>query len=118
MNEQITILTKKTKHGSHHQTKVTINWEGVTQNDLMILARRALIYNFQVGVTKDLIPGVPEIFYINAHDAADDKTPHLTVVFAPKVEKPQEWKDEGPDLESLLAKLSPEELKVLLEDVS
>jgi hypothetical protein len=114
--EQITILTKKTKHGSHQETKVFIDWTGITEAELIILARRALIYNFQIGVTKDLIPGVPEHYVVDAKAAAEDRTPHMVVVFAPKVEKCKDgsWDDPN-DIEKLLDRLSPEERKVLLE---
>lgn len=115
VSEEFRILTQKAKGHAHSETLVRIDWEGITEDQLRILARRALIYQFQLSVQKDLIPGVPEAVTIIARDHAADRTPILEVVFAPKVKKVH--KNSAPDIEELLGQLSPEERAVLFADL-
>ena len=116
MADFIRILTQKHRGAAHAETKITIDWEGITHDELVILARRALIYQFQIGVQKDLIPGVPEAAHFIAREHARDRTPIIEVVFAPKaqVKKPIE----EPSIADMVAALTPEERRLLFAEVS
>jgi hypothetical protein len=114
--EETKILTRKHKNASHNETKVTIDWTGITTEQLKTLARRALIYSFQLKVTKDLIPGVPESWEILATEEAKDHTPIMVTVFAPKVEKCRDASRDL-DIEALIERLSPEERAMLFAEV-
>lgn len=108
-SETFKILTQRHKGESHRETAVTIDWEGVSERDLRILARRAIIYNLQVHIQKYLEGPFPQEYKISAREAAADHTPAMTCIFAPKVPRVLA-KDK---LDDLLAQLSVDELKQL-----
>lgn len=76
-------------------TNLTINWDGMSQDDIVALAQQALIVKLQGKWRKDVIPA-------GEHEV--NATDFRVGVRAPK----------GKDsLESLLKKLNPEELAAL-----
>lgn len=77
-------------------TNLTINWEGMTQEDIVALAQQALIVKAQSNWRKNTIPSGDH--EVNAVD-------YKVGVRAPR---------QKPDLASLIAKLSPDEMKALL----
>ena len=85
--ESFKILTQRHKGESHRETAITIDWTGISQRDLMILAKRAIVYNLQVHIQKYLEGPFPVECKISAVEAAADHTPAMTCVFAPKVPK-------------------------------
>ena len=109
MIETFKILTQRHKGESHRQTEVTIDWSGVSERDLKVLAKRAIVYNLQVHIQKCLEGPFPTEVKISAAEAAADHTPAMRIVFAPKVPRVLA-KDQ---LDELLARLTPEELKEL-----
>lgn len=116
--EETKILTRKRAHASHHETKLFIDWTGITTEQLKTLARRALIYNFQCAVQKDEIASVPEVHHISAIEAAGDHTPIIHRVFAPKVEKlkTDQWPEDKMD--TLIERLTPEEKAMLFAELT
>jgi hypothetical protein len=114
MQDKFKILTRRKKGESHRETEVTIDWDGVTESQLRILARRALVYNFQCSIQKDPTGPFPEAVILTARDEAQDHTPVMEIIFAPRARNCSNWTGK-PDLEDLMKVLSPEELLVLLE---
>src|SRR6187402_1155300 len=49
---QFRVLTRKNEFSSHHQTEVTIDWTDVKPEDLMFLAKSALVYDMQARFAK------------------------------------------------------------------
>jgi hypothetical protein len=62
------ILTKV--GNSHRESEVFINWDGITEAELKILATAALKHNIQAMLKKHWEPGDESIF-INAKDAVN-----------------------------------------------
>lgn len=56
MKTQTSIDTKPSKDGDAITTNLTINWEGMTQDDILALAQQALIVKLQSGFRKNGIP--------------------------------------------------------------
>ncbi len=52
------ILARKSKEQAHKEVEVTLDWSGVSRQDLEILARNALLYDLhcQFRISKDPIP--------------------------------------------------------------
>jgi hypothetical protein len=111
MDEPFKILTQRKKGESHRETLVTIDWDGVSEDQLRTLARRALVYNFQCSIKKDPTGPFPETVTLVARNAAEDHTPVMEIIFAPQVPKVKAAKDL--DWEDMFVKLSPAELKEL-----
>ena len=96
MNTNAKIETKPSKDGQAILTNLTIDWDGMTEDDTRALAQQALIVKLQSGWRKN---GIPEgDFTVKAAD-------HKVGMRAPK--KPT-------DLLSMVASLSPEEKAALL----
>lgn len=115
-HDHFSILTQKAKGHAHAETKITIDWTGITEEQLRILARRCLVYQFQLAVQRDFIPGVPDATTIVARDHAVDRTPVIEVVFAPKVKKVTAMPEDT--IEDMIARLSDEERKLLFAEMS
>lgn len=77
-------------------TNLSINWEGMSEDDTRALAQQALIVKLQAAWRKDGIPAGDH--EVNAID------------YRPGTRAPRK----APDLKSLLAALSPEERAALL----
>jgi hypothetical protein len=114
MKDQFKILTRRKKGESHRETEVTIDWSEVTESQLRTLARRALVYNFQCSIQKDPTGPFPEKITITAREEAQDHTPVMEIIFAPRARNCSNWTGK-PDLEELMKMLTPEELLILLE---
>lgn len=110
ITEPFRILTQRDKKGAHAETLVTIDWTGITQEELYSLARMALIHDMQARFVKDKSP-IPEKLTIYAATQVHKPSPAM-VKYCPPEPK---LKKETMDLEKLLEKLSPEELRILLE---
>ena len=108
MTDTFKILTKK--GSGHRETEVTLDWTGVTEEQLKLLARNALIHDLQARIVKDIIP-FPEKVTLSAVELANRRPvaldrwqpPESTVTV--KTSK---------TLEALLRQLSPDELLKLL----
>lgn len=110
MTDSFKILTQRHKGESHRETEVMIDWTGITERELYILARRAIVYNLQVHIQKYHEGPFPTEVKINAVEAARDHTPAITTVFAPKVQRVLNSVDA---VEELLKQLTPDQLKEL-----
>lgn len=90
------VVTKPAAGAEGVTTNLTINWEGMTEDDMRALAQQALIVKIQAGWRKNGIPsGDVEV------NAADYK---------PGTRQPRK----PADLKALLAAMSPEERAALL----
>jgi len=67
MNTNTSIRTKVNKDASAVETKLSINWEGVTEDDLRAMAQQALIVKLQ-GALRRSEEGIPAELAINAID--------------------------------------------------
>lgn len=113
MKESIRILTQRKKGESHHETLLSIDWSEMTEEQLRVLARNALIHDFQARIVKDHLP-VPEEYCIMAKDMVN-RTPVALFKFMPSAActlTPDE------ELDELIAKLSPEERAQLLGELA
>jgi hypothetical protein len=101
------ILARRNRDCSHREIKVTIDWTGITKEDLMVLAKNALINDIHASVRKGEGPFPTELF-ISAKDVVHHDSPALMEYQPPppKVDK---------KLEELLKQLSPDELKMALK---
>lgn len=96
MKTETTVTTRPEAGKDGIDTKVVINWDGMTQEDLVALAQQQLVIKLQSGWRKN---GIPAEANVNAAD-------YKVGVRAPRVKK---------TLEELLAELSPEDRKALIE---
>ena len=56
MNTETKVSTKATKDGEAQETALTLNWDGMTEDDLRALAQQALIVKLQGSWRKNGIP--------------------------------------------------------------
>ena len=107
--EPFHILTCRRKGESHHETALTIDWTGITDNELKILARNALIHDFQARCVRDKKNPVPERATIIAKNMVHQPPVALLKYTAPppKVQLSRE-------MQQLMKMLTPQELLVLL----
>lgn len=94
-----TVTEVKTKPDARAEavtTNLTINWEGMTEDDVRALAQQALVVKLQGGWRKNGIP---------AGDHEVNATDFRVGVRAPR---------SAPDIVALVGKLSPEERAALL----
>lgn len=110
----IRVLTQREKGKPHHETLLTIDWTGITEADLLMLAANALVRDAQMVLRGGPIPEEYTVM-AKAHCHAPLPVNWKGV--------PQAWK-EGTDkpgkkekftLEELLGQLSAEELMALLK---
>ena len=102
------ILTKK--GSGHRETEVTIDWTGITEDQLKLLAGNALIHDLQARIYKDIIP-FPEKIMLNAAELSNRRPIALD-----RWQPPESTGDVkvSKKLEDLLRELSPIELATLL----
>lgn len=91
-----TVSTRPAKDADAIETKLSINWDGMTDDDVQALAQQALIVKLQSNWRKNGIP---------AGDAEVNAVDFKVGVRAPR--KPA-------DLATMIAALSPEEKAALL----
>lgn len=100
-----------TKRGSgHRETEVTIDWDGITPEQLKLLARNAIVHDLQARISK-LSETFPEKAFIKASDVANRRPVALDQWQPPESTTTIKVDDK---LEALLKKLSPEEVLQLL----
>lgn len=109
MIEPIRILTQRRKGEAHHETLLTIDWDKITDEELKLLARNALIHDFQARLVKSEGP-MPEKATIIAREQVY-QPPVALMKYQPPPPKPVKVSNE---LEKLLLNLSAEELQILL----
>jgi hypothetical protein len=99
MNTNTEVSTRKDKNSDEVKTNLTLNWDGVTEDDLRALAQQALIVKLQGGWRKNGIPSEVTVKVIE----------HKVGTRAPR----------GPiDLATAIQNLNPEERKALLAKLS
>lgn len=100
MNTTNTTIKTRAEAGAEAvETKVTINWDGMSQEDLIALAQQSLVIKVQAAWRKEGIPS-GEVT-INATDY-----------------KPGTRSERKPNLEALIGKLTPEQKAELLAKLS
>lgn len=108
MKHQFKILTRRREGQSHRETKVTIDWAGISREDLMTLAKNALVNDLQARIQKSTGP-FPEEVTLVARELVHHE-PEALMQYRPVEKKVAIDKE----LEKLLKKLHPDELKLLL----
>lgn len=113
--ESFTILTSRGKGKAHVETKVVIDWNGITVEQLHVLARNSLIHDLQLRIREEKLKGeMAQSAILIAKDEVYEPNPARLKLMPPrpKAEKEALLEDK---MTELLKMLSPEELKTLLE---
>lgn len=85
MNTQTEVTTRADAKADPIKTNLTLNWEGVTEEDLRALAQQALIVKLQGGWRKN---GIPEEITVNVVEhKVGVRAPRGPVNIAAAVEK-------------------------------
>lgn len=100
------ILTRKKEGQSHRETEVTIDWTGISREDLMILAKNALVQDLQARIQKNMFNHFPEKHTIHAKEMVHKDSVALFDYRPAPIKIPA-------GLERLLEGMSQEELKKL-----
>jgi len=100
------ILTRKKEGQSHRETEVTIDWNGISREDLMVLAKNALVQDLQARIQKNMFNHFPEKVTIVAKDMVHKESVALWEYKPAPVKIPA-------GLERLLEGLSQDELRKL-----
>jgi hypothetical protein len=108
MHTEIRILTKRENKRGHCETKLTIDWSGVTAEQMLQIAQWAVIHEMQARYFK-AEQNPPEKETVKVSDLIHDK-PMILAKFTPAPPKVKVSKQ----LEDLLQQLSPEEIATLL----
>jgi hypothetical protein len=109
------ILTKKREGQSHRETLVTIDWSGISKEDLMILAKNALVQDLQARIQKEF-QQFPTEYMIIAKDVVHKESAALWQ-YQPREPRQQPEFPESKslrELHKLLDGLPKEELELLL----
>jgi len=101
------VLTQKKAEQSHRETLVTIDWTGVTHEQLMTLAKWALTADMQARFVKSNSP-IPDKWDIKACEQVKQEPAALWAYQPPKKKDP---------MEELLAKMNPKEREALLAEL-
>lgn len=99
------ILTRKKEGQSHRETEVTIDWTGISHEDLVILAKNSLVQDLQARIQKGMFDTFPETHLIVAKSYVHRESAAL-MDYKPKIKIPA-------GLERLLEGLSQEQLREL-----
>lgn len=111
MADSFKIFTRKTPQSAHVQVEVFIDWSGISEEEMKILARNALIHNLHAEVAKSTGP-IPEKVFICARAQVHKPAPAQEVYDPARLKKPTVTID--PKLKDALKGLSKDELKQLL----
>ena len=112
MKDELQLLTCKAKGLSHQPTEVCIDWMGMDQETLMVLARSAIIHALQCGWKRSLDP-IPEKVEVLAVDFVRGQL-HEVLIDRPPLPRarPQiNW------LDKLIEGLSPEQKAQYLREL-
>ena len=114
MKAEFKILTRRREGQSHRETQVTIDWTGISKEDLMILAKNALVQDLQARIQKEF-QQFPSEYVIIAKDVVHKESAALWQ-YQPRELGPAKLPSVVVDkkLDAILRKLSAEDLKVLL----
>lgn len=108
------ILTKKKAGQSHRETEVTIDWHGISVDDLKILAKNAIVQDLQARIRAEEFSSFPENVTIVAKDIVHRESAALWE-YQPSIMREVEASNNiDKKLEKMLKKLSPDELRALL----
>ena len=102
MRESFEILTRKKTGQSHRKTLVTIDWTGITEQELKFLAKQLLVYDLQARIQNGNFEGFPQEITINAVDEV-----HIEKVCMKRYEVPASWKDGDDKKKTKVEKLTP-----------
>lgn len=114
MKVEFKILTRKREGQSHRETLVTIDWTGVSKEDLMILAKNALVQDLQARIQKEFSQ-FPAEYTVIAKDVVHRESAALWQ-YQPREPRQQESHNDkaSRELDKLLSQLSLDELKLLI----
>lgn len=107
MFEDFKVLTQKAPGKMHRETKIFLDWEGVTESQLRVMAKTLIIYHLQAKWQKQS-EAIPEEVKLKVSNCVHFDAPSNGLFKAPKP------KDK---LDKLLAMLTPEEMAILVKDL-
>ena len=118
MQTEIRILTRRENRKEHHETLLTIDWTGITREQLMVLAQWAITHEVQARFYK-AEENPPEKHTVVASTLVNNE-PSILKKYAPipkkvRIEKSVLAVFEGMDLEEIKKLLGPTTLKQLEE---
>lgn len=92
MNDTFKILTCKAKGRAHQGTEVTINWDGMDEEHLKVLARSCIVQAMQMRWKKDPFASIPDKCAVNATEFVKGQL-HEILIDRPPVPKQASWLD-------------------------
>lgn len=107
MNDTFKILTCKAKGRAHQETTVSIDWTGMDEEHLRVLARSCIIYALQKSWKKDTENPIPENAPVRAVDFVKGQL-HEVLEDRPPLPKKVDWMDK------LLGDMSRQERELLM----
>lgn len=118
MRTTFKILTKKREGQSHRETEVTIDWNGVSLDDLKILAKSAIVRDLQAKIQAGVFDTFPEKVEVVARELIKHDGPAEWEYQQPS--KARQYETPSPQvskavrqLDELLKTLSQDELRRL-----
>lgn len=108
MKHTFNVLTRRDCAAGHENTELTIDWTGITEQELYKLAQNALVHDFQARMVKEK-RALPEKYTIVAKQQVHEP-PAALLKYCPKPAKPKIDKT----LAAAFAGLTREELEILL----
>lgn len=112
MTERFEILTRKKEGQSHRKTMVTIDWSGITERQLKLLAKQLLVYDLQARIQRGDFENFPaEITIVAKEEIHEEK------VCLQKFTVPESWNGGSDSSRARAEKLTPMEevAQMLLE---
>jgi len=111
----LNILTCRSKGQGHQKTVLTIDWSGISEEQLRVLARSAIIHSLQ-HLYRQPLHSVPEEHVVKAVDFVKGEL-HEVLIDRPKPVRQQLKGAMETKLEQMLAALSPQEREQLLGEL-
>lgn len=110
MKHTFKILTRKKDSQSHRETEITIDWSGVSVDDLKILAKNAIVQDLQARIRH----GEFDTFPVKVEIIARNVVHHESAALWEFKALPPKEKKVDPVLEALLKNLTADEIKALM----
>lgn len=81
MITEVRILTKK--GAQHHESLLIIDWTGVSEHDMQVLAQWAIIHNTQAKIVKDGSDFYSDRILIKAAEMVKESAPLILAKYTP-----------------------------------
>lgn len=114
MKHHFKILARRNSDRGHREVKVTIDWTGISREDLMVLAKNALVNDLHARIQKSKGAWQEEVLLV-ARELVHHE-PEALLQYQPREPRQHQPSAQQRHIESMLKLLSPEELRVLLSN--